>query len=74
MSGSWGESRLDDIYDPITGELLVKANDEINEAKVEKVEGAGLEKVHNPIRAHLSAPSVGYARSVTAVIWPMATK
>jgi DNA-directed RNA polymerase subunit beta' len=40
-----GRIALHDIHDPITGELLVKANEEINEAKVEKVEGAGLEKV-----------------------------
>jgi DNA-directed RNA polymerase subunit beta' len=40
-----GRIALHDIHDPISGELLVKANEEINEAKVEKVEGAGLEKV-----------------------------
>jgi len=40
-----GRIALHDIRDPITGELLVKANEEINEAKVEKIESAGLEKV-----------------------------
>jgi DNA-directed RNA polymerase subunit beta' len=40
-----GRIALHDIHDPITGELLVKANEEINEAKVEKIESAGLEKV-----------------------------
>jgi DNA-directed RNA polymerase subunit beta' len=40
-----GRIALHDIHDPISGELLVKANEEINEARVEKIEGAGLEKV-----------------------------
>jgi DNA-directed RNA polymerase subunit beta' len=40
-----GRIALHDIHDPISSELLVKANEEINEAKVEKIEGAGLEKV-----------------------------
>ena len=40
-----GRAALEDIYDPVTGELLVAANEEINEEKVEKIQGAGLEKV-----------------------------
>jgi len=40
-----GRSALQDIIDPITGELLVAANEEINEEKVEKIENAGLERV-----------------------------
>ncbi|MCU0594114.1 MAG: DNA-directed RNA polymerase subunit beta' [Desulfobacterota bacterium] len=40
-----GRVALEDIYDPVTGELLVAANEEINEEKVEKIQGAGLEKV-----------------------------
>jgi DNA-directed RNA polymerase subunit beta' len=36
---------LQDIYDPVTGKLLVKANEEIDEGNVEKIEGAGLERV-----------------------------
>jgi DNA-directed RNA polymerase subunit beta' len=40
-----GRVALDDIKDPITGEVLVKANQEIDETLVEKVRDAGLEKV-----------------------------
>ncbi len=40
-----GRTALQDIIDPITGELLVAANEEINEEKVEKIENAGLERV-----------------------------
>jgi DNA-directed RNA polymerase subunit beta' len=36
---------LEDIYDPVTGDLLVKADEEIDEEKVRKVEAAGLERV-----------------------------
>jgi len=34
-----------DIYDPVTSELLVKANDEIDEEKVEQIEKAGIERI-----------------------------
>ncbi|MGD8230105.1 MAG: DNA-directed RNA polymerase subunit beta', partial [Desulfobacteraceae bacterium] len=40
-----GRVALQEIIDPITGELLVEANEEINEEKVEKIENAGLERV-----------------------------
>jgi DNA-directed RNA polymerase subunit beta' len=40
-----GRVALEDIYDPVTGELLVEANQEINEELVEKIQAAGLEKV-----------------------------
>ncbi|MCD6296183.1 MAG: DNA-directed RNA polymerase subunit beta', partial [Deltaproteobacteria bacterium] len=40
-----GRVALQDIYDPVTGKLLVKANDEIDEENVVKIESAGLEKV-----------------------------
>jgi DNA-directed RNA polymerase subunit beta' len=40
-----GRIALEDIYDPITGELLVRANDEINEDRVTKVQNAGLERI-----------------------------
>ncbi|VBB42197.1 DNA-directed RNA polymerase beta' chain (Transcriptase beta' chain) (RNA polymerase beta' subunit) [uncultured Desulfatiglans sp.] len=40
-----GRVALQDVFDPITGELLVKANEEIDESKVEAIEGAGLERV-----------------------------
>jgi DNA-directed RNA polymerase subunit beta' len=40
-----GRVALQDIYDPVTGKLLVKANEEIDEENVEKVESAGLERV-----------------------------
>ena len=40
-----GRVALQDIYDPITIELLVSANEQIDEEKVQKIETAGLEKV-----------------------------
>ena len=40
-----GRVALEDVYDPVTGELLVAANEEITEEKVEKIQNAGLEKI-----------------------------
>ncbi len=40
-----GRVALDDIKDPLTGELLVRANEEIDEQLVEKIRDAGPEKV-----------------------------
>jgi DNA-directed RNA polymerase subunit beta' len=40
-----GRIALEDIRDPFTQELLVKANDEIDESAVERIINAGLEKV-----------------------------
>jgi DNA-directed RNA polymerase subunit beta' len=40
-----GRVALGDINDPITGEVLVRANDEIDEDLVQKIEDAGIERV-----------------------------
>jgi len=40
-----GRVALDDIHDPVTGEVLVRANEEIDEARVIKIENSGLDKV-----------------------------
>jgi DNA-directed RNA polymerase subunit beta' len=40
-----GRIALEDIYDPITGELLIPANAEIDEQKVQKLQFAGLERM-----------------------------
>jgi DNA-directed RNA polymerase subunit beta' len=40
-----GRTALEDIYDPVTGELLVRMNDEINEDRMMKIQNAGLERV-----------------------------
>ncbi|MFH0845714.1 MAG: DNA-directed RNA polymerase subunit beta' [Pseudomonadota bacterium] len=40
-----GRVALQDIFDPVTGETLVPANDIIDEEKVRKLENAGLEKI-----------------------------
>ncbi len=40
-----GRVVLQDVFDPITGELLVSANEMIDEENVKKIENAGLEKV-----------------------------
>ena len=40
-----GRVALEDILDPFTGEVIVKADEEIDERLVEKIENAGLERV-----------------------------
>jgi DNA-directed RNA polymerase subunit beta' len=40
-----GRVALQDVYDPITGDLLISANEHIDEKNVKKIEDAGLEKV-----------------------------
>jgi DNA-directed RNA polymerase subunit beta' len=40
-----GRVALDDIHDPVNGEVLVRANEEIDEARVLKVVNAGLDRV-----------------------------
>jgi DNA-directed RNA polymerase subunit beta' len=40
-----GRVALEDVYDPITGELLIRANEEIDEQKVSKLQLAGLERL-----------------------------
>jgi DNA-directed RNA polymerase subunit beta' len=40
-----GRVALQDVYDPVTGDLLVSANESIDEEKVRKIEDAGLERV-----------------------------
>lgn len=40
-----GRVALEDIVDPITGEVLVKANEEIDEDKAAKLRAAGIERV-----------------------------
>jgi DNA-directed RNA polymerase subunit beta' len=40
-----GRVALQEIIDPVTGEVLVAPNEEINEERVEKIEDAGLERV-----------------------------
>jgi DNA-directed RNA polymerase subunit beta' len=40
-----GRVALEDVYDPVTGELLVAANEEIDEKKVDIIQRSGLEKV-----------------------------
>ena len=40
-----GRVALEDIRDPFTGEVIVKANQEINEELVKRIEDAGLERV-----------------------------
>jgi DNA-directed RNA polymerase subunit beta' len=40
-----GRVALDDVEDPVTGDILVEANESIDEDKVEKIVDAGIEKV-----------------------------
>jgi DNA-directed RNA polymerase subunit beta' len=41
-----GRVALEDVEDPFTGDIIVKANQEIDEALVEKIDKAGLERVY----------------------------
>jgi DNA-directed RNA polymerase subunit beta' len=50
-----GRTTLEDILDPVTDEVLIEANQEIDEALVQKIEDAGIEKVR--IRSVLSCQS-----------------
>jgi DNA-directed RNA polymerase subunit beta' len=50
-----GRTALDDVHDPITDEILVEMNQEIDEALVQKIENAGLEKLK--IRSVLTCQS-----------------
>ena len=50
-----GRVALEDVKDPFTGEMLVKANEEIDEAIAEKIDKAGIERVK--IRSVLSCRS-----------------
>jgi DNA-directed RNA polymerase subunit beta' len=50
-----GRVALDDVLDPVTGEVLVEANEDIDEALVKRIEDAGLEKVK--IRSVLTCQS-----------------
>jgi DNA-directed RNA polymerase subunit beta' len=50
-----GRNARQDIYDPVTEELLVRANEEIDEEAFEKVENAGIERVM--IRSALTCES-----------------
>jgi len=50
-----GRVALEDIKDPFTGEILVRANHEIDETLVEKIDRAGIEKIK--IRSVLSCRS-----------------
>jgi len=50
-----GRVALDDVLDPVTGEVLVPANADIDETLVKKIEDAGLEKVK--IRSVLTCQS-----------------
>ena len=50
-----GRVSLDDIYDPFNDELLVAANEQITEEKVERIEAAGIDRVL--IRSVLSCRS-----------------
>ncbi|HLG20908.1 MAG TPA: DNA-directed RNA polymerase subunit beta', partial [Bdellovibrionota bacterium] len=40
-----GRVALEDVLDPFTGEVIVPANQEINESYVERIEASGLERV-----------------------------
>jgi DNA-directed RNA polymerase subunit beta' len=51
-----GRVALEDIYDPVTQEVLVKANEDIDENKVERIEKAGIERVR--IRSALTCEAM----------------
>src|SRR5213594_3698770 len=50
-----GRVAMEDVYDPLTGDLIIKGNEEINEDIANQIQGAGLEKVR--IRSVLTCES-----------------
>ncbi|MCP3178474.1 MAG: DNA-directed RNA polymerase subunit beta' [Desulfuromonadales bacterium] len=50
-----GRAALEDVLDPVTGDILVEANQEIDETLVAKIENAGIEKLK--IRSVLTCQS-----------------
>jgi DNA-directed RNA polymerase subunit beta' len=50
-----GRVTLEDVIDPLTGEVLIAANTELGEAEVKKIEDAGIEEVN--IRSVLTCES-----------------
>ncbi|MGQ9484726.1 MAG: DNA-directed RNA polymerase subunit beta' [Desulfosoma sp.] len=50
-----GRVALEDVVDPVTGDVLIHAGEEIDEEGVKKIEDAGIEKV--PIRSILTCQS-----------------
>ncbi len=61
-----GRVALDDIHDPVTGEVLVRANEEIDEGRVTKIENSGLDRVK--IRSVLTCQTKrGICANATAV-------
>jgi DNA-directed RNA polymerase subunit beta' len=50
-----GRTALEDIVDPVTDDVLIEANDAIDEALVQKIEDAGIEKIK--IRSVLTCQS-----------------
>ncbi len=64
-----GNVALEDVYDPIDGELLVQAGDLIVEDAADAIEDAGIQAVK--IRSVLTCEaSGGFADSVMAGTWP----
>lgn len=68
-----GRTALDDVIDPFNGDVLVKANDMIDEAIVEAIENAGTETVK--IRSNLTCESKQglcvkcYGRNMATLGW-----
>ncbi len=68
-----GRTALDDIVDPFTNEVLIKANEMIDERAIEIVENAGIEKVR--IRSNLTCESQQglcvkcYGRNLATMDW-----
>ncbi|WP_345742353.1 DNA-directed RNA polymerase subunit beta' [Nitrospina watsonii] len=50
-----GRTSLEDVLDPFTNQVLVKANEMVDEAVVEAIENAGIESIH--IRSNLTCES-----------------
>ncbi len=61
-----GRVALDDILDPVTGEVLVRANEEIDEAKVAQGREQRPRPGEDPLGAHLPGP----ARHLRRVLRP----
>ncbi len=66
-----GRVALQEVKDPFTGEVIVKANEAIDEALAEKIDRSGIERVN--IRSVLTCRAKhGVAPCAMAAIWLMA--
>ncbi len=69
-----GRTALEDIVDPVTGDIIVDANDEIDEHKVGPDRRGGHRARHHPVGLSPARRVAASAPSATGVTSPAATR